>query len=132
VAVAVECVVTSTPRSDGELPDNAYARAVASALDVQTGLDTEITSTIPAGAGLASSAALEVALALALLDAARSSRPRTEIALACQRAELVATGVPCGVMDQLASLSGRAGCALLMDCRSLEVTPVPLPEELAL
>lgn len=81
---------------------------------------------LPIGAGLASSAALEVALALALgfEDSA------LELALACQRAEQAASGVPCGVMDQLASAAGVAGCALLIDCSTLMVTPVPLPEDL--
>jgi galactokinase len=135
IAIDLECVVTSTPRDDGELHvegDDRYAPAVASALGVDVGIDATIASTIPIGSGLSSSAALEVALALALLDAAGVARSREEIARACRDAEYAATGVPCGVMDQLASLGGRAGCALLMDCRSLEVTPIELREELAL
>jgi galactokinase len=95
------------------------------------GLDATVSSTVPAGAGLSSSAALEVALALALCDAAGFSLPPIELALACQRAEQIATGVPCGVMDQLSSLLGREGCALLIDFRSLEVESIPLPAELA-
>jgi galactokinase len=81
---------------------------------------------LPIGAGLASSAALEVALALAL---GFEGSP-LELALACQRAEQAASGVPCGVMDQLASAAGVAGCALLIDCTTLAVTPVTLPEDL--
>jgi galactokinase len=96
-----------------------------------TGIDATVVSTVPPGAGLSSSAALEVALALALCDAASFSLPPTELALACQRAELIATGVPCGIMDQLTSLAGRSGHALLIDCRSLAVEPISLPDGLA-
>jgi len=91
------------------------------------GLEAIVSSTVPLGAGLSSSAALEVALALALCDAAGLQLPTLELARACQEAELVATGVPVGIMDQLASLAGRRGHALLIDCRSLAVEPIPLP-----
>jgi galactokinase len=95
------------------------------------GMDAVISSTIPLGAGLSSSAALEVALALALCDVADYELPQLELALACQEAEQVATGVPCGIMDQLASLAGLHNHALLIDCRSLEVEPIRLPPRLA-
>jgi galactokinase len=96
------------------------------------GIDAEVASTVPAGSGLSSSAAFEVALALALCDAAGEELQPVEVALACQEAERVATGVPSGVMDQLASLCGVAGSALLIDCRSLEIEAVPLPAELGI
>ena len=83
-----------------------------------------VTTTLPVGAGLSSSAALEVAVALAL--GFRGSA--IDLAVACQRAEQLASGVPCGVMDQLASASGVEGCALLIDCTTLAVTPVPVPD----
>jgi galactokinase len=112
-----------------------YAAGVASVLaDLgrpPVAVEATVTSTIPIGAGLSSSAALEVAVALVLCDAAGFELPTVELARACQRAELVATGVPCGIMDQLASLAGREGCALLIDCRTLEVTPIPIPSSLA-
>ncbi|HVM17947.1 MAG TPA: galactokinase [Gaiellaceae bacterium] len=95
------------------------------------GLQATVSSTVPAGSGLSSSAALEVGIALALCDAARWELPRRELARACQRAEQVATGVPSGIMDQLASVCGREGHALLVDCRSLDVEAVPLPDDLA-
>jgi galactokinase len=95
------------------------------------GIDGAVSSSVPVGAGLSSSAALEVALALALSDAAGFVLPPIELALACQEAEQIATGVPCGIMDQLSSIAGRAGCALLIDCRTLSVEPVTLPPELA-
>jgi galactokinase len=80
-------------------------------------------STLPPGAGLSSSAALCVAVALAL----GFEGGNTELALACQAAEQLGSGVPCGVMDQLASVSGVAGSALLIDCATLSVTPIALP-----
>ena len=85
----------------------------------------------PVGAGLSSSAALEVALALALCDAAGFELPPLELALACRDAEELATGVPCGIMDQLTSVAGCSGHALLIDCRSLGIQPVPIPDDLA-
>jgi galactokinase len=83
-----------------------------------------VSTTLPIGAGLSSSAALEVAVALAI---GLTGSPLA-VAQACQQAEQVASGVPCGIMDQLASTAGTAGHALLIDCGSLEVTPVPVPD----
>jgi galactokinase len=85
---------------------------------------------VPPGSGLSSSAALEVACAVALAGVAGWSSAPAALAEACRRAEEAATGVPCGIMDQLTSVCGREGHALLVDCRSLEITPVPLPPEL--
>ena len=96
------------------------------------GIDAVVSSTVPVGAGLSSSAALEVSVALALCDAAGLELTPLEIALACQEAERSALGIPSGIMDQLASVSGRAGCALLIDCRTYDVEAIPLPDELAL
>jgi galactokinase len=95
------------------------------------GLEAALSSTVPAGSGLSSSAALEVACALALCFVAGLELPTCELAAACRRAEEIATGVPCGIMDQLASLAGRPDAALLLDCRSLSVEPVPLPGGIA-
>jgi galactokinase len=139
MAIDLECVVRARPRDDplvnvgsGAEP---YAAALVEALGRRgrppIGIDATITSMVPRGAGLSSSAALEVALALALCDAAGFELPPLELALACREAEELATGVPCGIMDQLTSVAGRAGCALLIDCRSLAVEPVRIPDELA-
>ena len=79
------------------------------------------------GAGLSSSAALEVGCALALLEVAGRSLPRMELAQLCQRAENEFAGSPCGLMDQLCCTCAQAGHALLLDCASLEMVHVPLP-----
>ncbi len=95
------------------------------------GADLALAGSIPLGAGLASSAALELAVARALCAAAGLPWDPVAMARLCQRAENRFVGVACGLMDQYASACGRAGQALLLDCRSLECTPVPLPEEVA-
>ena len=102
-----------------------YVAGVVAELHPAVGFAGEVGTTLPVGAGLSSSAALEVAVALAL------GFEGTPLALAQlgQRAEQVASGVPCGIMDQLASAAGVEGHALRIDCTSLEVTPVPLPDD---
>ena len=102
-----------------------YAAGVAAELGAEVGLDGSVTSTVPAGGGLSSSAALEVAVALAL----GADLPAVELADLCRRAETAATGVPCGIMDQLCSVAGVEGHALLIDCTTLDVTPVPVPHD---
>ncbi len=94
------------------------------------GADLTVTSTVPVGAGLSSSAAFAVACALALADAAGFELDGVELALAAQRAEHVATGVPCGIQDQMASVLGRADHAVFLDCRTLAVEHLALPAEL--
>jgi galactokinase len=101
--------------------------AVAAAVGATTGWVGHVTSTLPVGSGLSSSAALEVAVALALGGA--EGRSTVELAALCMEAERSATGVPCGILDQLSSLSGVAGHALLMDCRDRTTTPVAVPDE---
>jgi galactokinase len=105
----------------------AVAAVVAGAggLGAARGLVGTVASDVPIGAGLSSSAALEVAVALAL---GAEGSPR-ELALACQRAEHAATGVACGILDQLTITSARAGTAMVMDCATLEVRHVPLPDD---
>jgi galactokinase len=89
-----------------------------------------VASSVPLGSGLSSSSALAVALTLALADAAGLALARREVARAALDAEVRATGVPGGLMDQLAALFGRAGHALLLDCRTLDVEPVAIPRTL--
>ncbi len=102
-----------------------YVAGVVSVLRPTHGFDGRLSTTLPLGAGLSSSAALEVAVALAL----GFEGPPLDLALACQRAERAASGVPCGIMDQLSSAAGVAGHALLIDCGALTVTPVALPDD---
>ncbi|HEY5661123.1 MAG TPA: galactokinase family protein [Gaiellaceae bacterium] len=96
------------------------------------GIRVQVESDLPQGAGLGSSGAFEVAVALALCNAAGFQVEPLELALACQRAEQRATGVPSGILDQAASLLGRAGHALLLDCGTLERRWVPLPDDVAI
>jgi galactokinase len=95
------------------------------------GIDAVLASDVPLGAGLSSSAALEVAVAVALSSAADWEISREELAEACRSAEENATGVPCGIMDQLVSLAAVEEAALLIDCRLLETRAVPIPTGLA-
>jgi galactokinase len=89
------------------------------------GADLVIASSVPAGAGLSSSAALECAVGRALLDLRGVELPPVELARLAQRAENDFVGVPCGIMDQLAATAGRAGHVLFIDVRALSVRPCP-------
>ena len=86
-------------------------------------------SDIPLGGGLSSSAALEVAMATLLEGVTKTSLPRQEKARLCRWAEHEFAGVPCGVMDQLASVMGQESGPLLIDCRDESVTPVPMADQ---
>ena len=83
---------------------------------------------VPIGAGLSSSAAIEVASALALLSTIGGHVELPEVAKLCQRAENSFVGAHVGIMDQFVSCLGRAGHALLLDCRSLEYKLIPVPD----
>jgi galactokinase len=89
------------------------------------GATIDFDSNLPAGAGLSSSAGLECATALALTGLAGLSVPRRELAEITRRAENEFVGVPCGIMDQSASLLCQPGHALLLDCGTLETSQVP-------
>ncbi|MEP7025712.1 MAG: galactokinase, partial [Actinomycetota bacterium] len=107
----------------------AYPAGVAWALRAAghrpRGANLVIDSDVPRGAGLSSSAALECAVALALDGLYGLEVPRAELAAAAQRAENDFAGVPCGIMDQSASLLSQPGNALLLDCRTGETEQVP-------
>jgi galactokinase len=89
------------------------------------GIDVVIDSEIPIGAGLGSSAAVEVALGLAVADLAGAQLSADELARYCQAGEQSVAGAPTGLMDQLAVLESRTGHALFLDCRSLDRELVP-------
>jgi galactokinase len=108
-----------------------YAIGVAQQLRARgipvTGFDCAVQSEIPVGAGLASSAALELALARGLLELTGRQLGALDLMEACRQAENTFVGAPTGVMDQYAVVRGRAGHALLLDCRTLRAQPIPLP-----
>lgn len=112
-----------------------YVQGVAWALTEKgytlTGWDGAIASDIPVGAGLSSSAAIELATARAFEVTSRFDWEPTEIARLCQRAENGWVGLASGLMDQLACVRGRRGHAVLLDCRSLESEWVPIPDRAA-
>ena len=87
---------------------------------------------VPLGAGLSSSASIEVASMLAMLHIAGVSIPLQKVAQLCQRAENDYVGAPCGIMDQFVSCCGAADHALLLDCRSLAYRLAPIPKHLSL
>lgn len=120
----------SQMQTNAEAPWSKYVRGVSwvltEACDPHFGLDLAVDGDVPLGAGLSSSAALEVATAGALRASWDLDLDEKRLALLCQRAENEFVGVQCGVMDQLASALGRADYALLIDCRSLECEHVPL------
>lgn len=116
------------PRTGGWID---YIAGMAWALD-EAGVETRgfrglLASDLPVGAGLSSSAAMELAAAFALSGGAVPAMDRMALALTAQRAENRYVGVNCGLMDQFASTFGEPGAALLLDCRSLEHRTVPVP-----
>jgi galactokinase len=161
-AIDYETIVAATPRDDARLrvvaadygdatdefrlnapigpraavPWANYVRGVATMLQRRggalRGAELAIGGSVPQGAGLSSSASFEVAVLQTLNTLQALDIDPTEIALLAQRAENEFVGCQCGVMDQLASARGRAGHALLIDCRTLEIKPVPLPPDLAI
>jgi galactokinase len=113
-----------------------YVAAVARELGAlgrpSVGIAGVVEADLPRGAGLGASGALEIVLALALCAVADFEPAPFDLVLACQRAEQRAVGVPSGILDQAASLLGRAGHALLLDCGTLDYQWVALPKELAI
>ncbi len=125
----------SVPIQPGEPAWANYCKGVAAGLAARgielRGADILFDSDIPIGAGLSSSASLEVCTALALLAAAgeTGTLPDGEIALLCQQAENQYAGAPCGIMDQSICVMARAGHAMLLDCRSGQAEQVPFAGE---
>src|SRR5690606_29682541 len=105
------------------------AWALADAGRPVAGWDGVLGGDVPIGAGLSSSAAVELATARAITAAAGAPWDAKEMARLCQRAENAWVGVQCGIMDQMISAVGQEGHAVLIDCRTLDTTAVPLPEE---
>ena len=112
-----------------------YPMAVAWALQAEkhplAGMRAVLQGNIPIGAGLSSSAAIEVACAMAFCEVSGLKIHREKLARICQRAENEFVGMQCGIMDQYACLLGRKDCALLLDCTTLATELVPLDERSA-
>ena len=96
------------------------------------GANLIINGIVPQGAGLSSSASLEVAVGAALLDLTGKQATLKELALLCQRAENEFVGARCGIMDQFVAAHGQRSKALMLDCRSLDYTLLRLPDEVRL
>lgn len=121
---------------DAQQPWSNYVRGVAAALQEDgltlPGADLVIAGNVPKGAGLSSSASLEIATGLALATlAGQPDYDRTALALAGQRAENEFAGCNCGIMDQLVSARAKSGKAMLLDCRSLDVVHADMPKGVA-
>lgn len=127
------------PRTTIEASDKQWAnyiRGVVWALAEQGyplphGVDMAVSGNVPQGAGLSSSAALEVGVAKALQTVFGFDLDETRLALIGQYAENRFVGCQCGIMDQLVSARGQAGHAVLIDCRSLAHEAIPMPEHLS-
>lgn len=119
-----------------DAPWTAYVRGMVQQLQrhglALQGVDLAVAGNVPQGAGLSSSASLEVAIGQVFKQLAGGTEPEaTTLALLAQRAENEFVGCRCGIMDQLISARGQAGHALLIDCRSLQARAVPLPADAA-
>jgi galactokinase len=154
-AIGFSCTVAIAPRDDRKLvlhseifdstvetsldalPPHArgnwadYPIGVATILEKSgfrlPGANIYITSDVPVGVGLSSSAAIDVSVSYALLDSAHYAIDRTKLPVLCQRVENEYVGAHVGIMDPFVSFNGRAAHALLLDCRSLDFELVPLP-----
>ena len=119
------------PVTRGEPKWSNYVRgAVAGLLEKDVplvGMDCLIINTLPMGGGLSSSAAMEVGTARAMLTLAGESLDPAAVARLAQEAEHTFAGVPCGIMDQMIVATGRAGHAMLLDCRDQSAKFLPLP-----
>ena len=116
-----------TPRGNWtDYPRGVYLQLRLAGVKLK-GVHVSINGDVPLGAGLSSSASVEVAVAAALLDVAGEQMEPMALALLCQRAENEFTGAQCGIMDQFISVHGAEGSAVLLDCESLKhkVTPIP-------
>ncbi len=127
------------PAMPGRLPGHSWRNYVRGACWALTqaagplpGAQMLLTGEVPQGAGLSSSAALEVAVAGAMAAVAGCEISRKDLALLCQKAENDFVGVRCGIMDQMAAALAQGGRALFIDCRTLEAQPVPLPHDIAI
>lgn len=130
--------VAADGRDEPRSVEPPWGRFVAGAVRVLAaqgasirGAELDVRSSVPLGSGLSSSSALSVTLTLALADLGGLALATIDVARLALAAEVEATGVPGGLMDQLAVLFGQAGHALLIDCRVPTIQPVPIARDLA-
>ncbi|MEO0511745.1 MAG: galactokinase [Planctomycetota bacterium] len=150
---AGRCVVSSThsgeregfstasvPEPGADAPVGSWASYIIGAvaevagngdLSKLSGCEIRVHSDVPLGAGLSSSAALEVSVAIAAAAVTRTEMSGLDLARRCQRAEHRFAGMPCGLMDQAASVLGEVGHAILLDCATEEPTPISVPDAAA-
>lgn len=102
-----------------------YVLGVIWSMGITSGVDILVDGSVPSGAGLSSSAALECSVAVGLNTLFSMGMSKEDMACATQKAENDYVGVPCGIMDQSVSLMGQAGAALLLDCRDLSTESIP-------
>jgi galactokinase len=124
--------------TDPEKVEPAWGRSIAAVTHLlhqldraPVGVELATSSSVPIGGGLSSSAAFNVALVIALSRWGHLRLTPNVIAKVAQQAEHIALGVPCGIQDPMTSVHGRAGHAVFLDCRSLEVEPIAIPPDLA-
>lgn len=112
-----------------------YIRGVVACLKLRglnfSGMDIAVSGDVPQGAGLSSSAALEVVIGQTFKELYQLELTQADVALIGQQAENEFVGCNCGIMDQLISAEGKTNHALLIDCESLQTTPVSMPKEMA-
>ncbi|KAM4624096.1 galactokinase [Polymixia lowei] len=122
--------IDGSPLSPGQSSWANYVKGVVQHYRAHPvpGFRAVIASSVPLGGGLSSSASLEVAVYTFLQQLNPDDGDKVAKAVACQQAEHTHAGVPCGIMDQFVSVLGRKAHALLIDCRSLEATPIPLSD----
>jgi len=135
IAIQLGITLSFEPADNLELDapgGERLARAVWEELGRPAGLRGRVEADLPQGAGLGSSGAFEVAVALALCELGGLDVSPLELAQTCQRAEQRALGVPSGILDQAASLLGRSGRALLLDCGTFEHRWVAWPDDVAI
>ncbi len=125
--IAVQNIGNAKPAGEWSDYVVGVAQLLAAAGFATDGSDLYIASEVPVGSGLSSSASLEIASAFALLGSRKM--PPLEIAKLGQRAEIEFVGMPCGIMDQYASVFGRKNAAIQIDCRSLQHEYVTLPSD---
>ena len=129
-----EIITVDVTTDPAILPNNAWANYVLGVLaqflkngtKIESGYDFLIWGNVPAGAGLSSSAALEVVTAFAMNDQLGTNLSRTQLALYGQAAEHEYAGVNCGIMDQFASAQGKANKAIDLNCTTLDFELVPV------